>query len=150
MCKDEREIARKAEQMLEASLRSKTSGFRDHLRRENEVSLKDATAKAKVKKYGLVRNGTAKYYMRSLAIKMARHGFIQNYGIDTIREGAERTRKTPKETTYSFKHHRMDMNPTPFIDSAVDDSGVVPFVLNSVAKVRSEDLLLDIIRMVED
>lgn len=149
MYKDEREIAKKAEQMLESSLRSKTSRFANHVRGADEVSLKDATAKAKVKKYGLVRNGTAKYYMRSLGIKMARHGFIQHYGVDTVRQSGERTRKKPKETTYRFRHHIMNMKPTPFIDSAVDDSGVVPFVLENVTKHRSEEILVHIKRTIE-
>ena len=80
MYKTEKDVADKAEQMLEASLRQKTSGFQNHVyRNNNEVSLKDATAKANVKKYGLKRNNNQVFYMRSLAIKMARHGFVQHF-----------------------------------------------------------------------
>ena len=50
MYNNEKEVAEKAEQMLEASLRSKTSSFADHVnRREGQASLKDAAAKSTVK-----------------------------------------------------------------------------------------------------
>lgn len=149
MFKDEREIGKKAEQMLEDSLRSKTASFAHHINNTNTPSLKEATAKARLKKYGLVRAGTAKYYMRSLAIKMARHGFIQHYGVDTIRQAGKRTRQQPTETSYSFKHHRMNMKPKPFINKAVEDSNVVDFVTSNITKLRSEEILINIIRELE-
>ena len=47
MYNTELEVAKKAEQMLEAALRQKTSSFRNHINRNPEdKSLKDATAKA--------------------------------------------------------------------------------------------------------
>ncbi|MEQ3501150.1 hypothetical protein ABMY20_15450 [Tenacibaculum sp. SSH1-16] len=150
MFKNEREIAKKAEQMLETSLRSKTASFANHVNNTNTPSLKEATAKARLKKYGLVRAGTAKYYMRSLSIKMARHGFIQHYGVDTIREAGKRTRHKPKETTYRFKHHIMNMKPKPFINKAVEDSNVIEFVTTNIAKHRSEEVLINITGIIGD
>ncbi len=153
MYKDERDIARKAEEMLETALRRKTSGFKAHYYRtadEEAKALKKAKAKAKVKKYGLVKDGTAKHYMRSLGIRMDRHGFVQHYGVDTLREDIKgRTRHKPRTTTYGFKTHAMKLKARPFIDSAIAESGVVPFVLREVTKHRAEELMLHVKRYME-
>ena len=80
MYTNELQIAKQAEKMLETSLRSKTASFADHInRKSSDVSLKDATAKAKVSQYGKIKDGTKQRYMRSLSIKMAKHGFVQNF-----------------------------------------------------------------------
>lgn len=106
MYKDERQIAKKAEEMLQAALRQKVSGFKQHAHRTPDAeqkALKNATAKARVKKYVMVREDTAQFYMRSLAIKMDRHGFVQHYGIDIIRESGERKRTEPRTTVYASR-----------------------------------------------
>lgn len=151
MYENELQVARKAEQMLESALRQKTSGFAEHLNRPVEqVSLKDATAKAKVKQYGRVKNGTKARYMRSLSIVMEKHGFVQHFGIDNTRDGGTRTRKIPKETTYSFKSHLMNMKAKPFINQAVESSGVVPFVMENITKLRSKELLFYVKKVLEN
>ena len=151
MYKTEKDVADKAEQMLEASLRQKTSGFQNHVyRNNNEVSLKDATAKANVKKYGLKRNNNQVFYMRSLAIKMARHGFVQHFGVDGIRAGGTRVRTKPNNITYGFKSHVMKMKAQPFINSAIENSGVVDFVMENVTKIRSEELLFEVKKILEN
>ncbi|WP_185226098.1 hypothetical protein [Chryseobacterium indologenes] len=152
MYNNELEVAKKAEQMLEASLRRKTSSFKDHVnRKENDPSLKDATAKAAVKRYVSKKSGQKKkYYMRSLSIKMARHGFIQNYGVDTTRSGGERSRQEPKNTSYGFKSHTMKMKAQPFINEAVKDSKVVEFVMENVTRIRAENLLFEVKRLIEN
>lgn len=143
------QVAKKAEQMLEASLRSKTSSFKDHInRKEGDKSLKDATAKASVKKYGDRKSGKA--YMRSLAIKMARHGFIQNFGVDTVRAGGTRNRQRPRQITYSFKSHTMQMKAQPFINEAVEKSGVIDFVMEQVTRIRAEELLYNVKKILEN
>ncbi len=150
---DERHIAKQAEQMLENALKSKATGFKAHYYRnadEEAKAIKNVKAKAKVKKYGLVKNGTAKHYMRSLAIRMDRHGFVQHYGIDTIRAGGTRKRDKPKPTEYDFKAHYMGMRAHPFISDAIEESGVVPFVLRELTKHRSEELMVNIKRYMED
>lgn len=150
MYSNEKEIAEKAEQMLEASMRSATSSFADHVnRKEGDKSMKDATAQAKVKKYGTVRAGSQKFYMRSLAIKMAKHGFIQNFGVDGVRDAGTRTRHRPQETTYNFKAHVMKMNAQPFIDEAVEASGVRDFVMREIVRLRSEAIMVDIRRIIQ-
>lgn len=151
MYNNEREIGKKAEQMLEASLRQKVSGFRSHVNRSDDSkSLKDATARARLKKYGSRRNGNLTHYMRSLAIVMPRHGFIQHFGVDKVRAGGTRERTKPNTITYGFKSHVMKMNAQPFINSAVDSSGVVDFVMENITRVRSEELLVEVRRILEN
>lgn len=153
MYKDERQIAKKAEEMLQAALRQKVSGFKQHAHRTPDAeqkALKNATAKARVKKYVMVREDTAQLYMRSLAIKMDRHGFVQHYGVDTIRADGYRKRNKPKTTEYGYKAHHMNMAARPFIDRAIDESGVVPFVLREVTKHRGEELMLLIKKFMEE
>ena len=50
--RDELEIAQKAEQMLTGAIRNKTNSFADHYngKKEDEPSLKQASAKSYVKK----------------------------------------------------------------------------------------------------
>lgn len=153
MYTDEREIGKKAEQMLRDALRQKVSGFKQHVyqtKEDEQKSLKNADTKARVRKYGLVRDGSAKYYMRSLAIKMDNHGFIQHYGVDTVRADGHRTRTKPKATKYGYEAHHMNMAAQPFIDKAISESGVVPFVLREVTRHRGEELMLLIKRFMEE
>lgn len=151
MYNNEQEVARKSEQMLESALRRKTTSFRDHInRREGDPSLKDATAKASLKRYGSVRRGNRQFFMRSLSIKMGKHGFIQHYGVDKVRSGGTRTRQKPKETTYSFKSHMMKMRAQPFINEAVESSGVVDFVMTEVTRLRSEEIMVNVRQIMEN
>ncbi len=150
MYKDERQIARKAEEMLNSALHAKTAGFKSHVKGDDELSLKDALAKAKVKKYGKVKDGNAKFYMRRLSIKMEKHGFVQHYGVNRLRESGKRTRKKPRITEYSFKTHAMNMKATPFLSQAIENSGVIPFVLREITKFRSEEIMLGIKRFMEE
>lgn len=150
MYNTEEEVARKAEQMLQVSLRNQTASFKDHVnRRDGDPSLKEATASARLKQYGSVRAGTKKKFMRSLAIKMARHGFIQHFGVNVVRAGGHRSRKRPKSTTYSFKAHVMSMPAKPFINQAVDNSRVVDFVMQNVTRIRGEEILVNIKKIME-
>ncbi len=150
MYKDERGIAKKAVEMLETALHSRTAGFKSHVKNNDELSLKDAEVKAKVKKYGLVKEGNAKFFMRRLSIEMERHGFIQHYGVDRMREAGKRTRQKPRITTYNFEIHAMHMKATPFLSQAIESSGVIPFVLREVTKFRSEEIMLGIKRFMEE
>lgn len=144
---DEREIAKKAEEMLTSSLKSKTQGFANHIKKkENESSIKDAFAVARVKKYGLIKNSTQKYFMKTLSIKMVRHGFIQHYGINSQRAAGIRTRTTPKKTTYGFKQHMMRMKAKPFLDAAIKNSKVVDFLGEKIAESRA-DIITDEIQI---
>lgn len=137
--REELQIAKQAEKMLTSALKNKTLRFADHYyRKPDEKSLKDAEAKSKVKRYGKFRDGNQKVFMRALVIKMARHGFVQHYGVDTIRQGAERQRTKPRNISYFYKPHNFKMAAKPFIDSAIDESGVVEFVMENISKLRAE------------
>ncbi len=150
MVNNDREVARQAEKMLEASLRAKTASFRDHVNRAPEdVSLKKATAKAGLKKYGSRRAGNLTHYMRSLSIRMTRHGFIQHHGVDTVRSGGSRTRTKPQTVSYGFKSHTMKMRAQPFINEAVESSRVVDYVMNNLSRIRAESLLVEVRRILE-
>lgn len=137
--------------MLTGALRSGTTGFADHANRAaGKQSLKDAFAVAKVKKYGTKKNGNLNHYMRTLSIKMERHGFVQHFGVATLRGAGTRTRKQPRELTYSFRTHQFDLPAQPFINKAVDSSGVVPFVMSNVARIRSEEILVHVKKLLEN
>lgn len=151
MYTDELQVAKKAEQMLGAALRQKTQSFKEHVNRKpDDISLKNASAKAKVKQYGRVNSGTKKRYMRSLSIAMPKHGFVQNFGIDNTRNGGSRTREIPKKTTYGFKSHVMRMKPQPFINQAIESSGVIDFVMENITKLRGEELLFEVKKLIEN
>ena len=64
--RDELEIAQKAEQMLTGAIRNKTNSFADHYngKKEDEPSLKEASAKSYVKKYGRKKDGNQQIFLR--------------------------------------------------------------------------------------
>ena len=141
MEKTERQVARKAKQMLENSLRGNLSQFSEHMQGSKTKSIQDVKVSAKGKTYG--ENGRAKtYYLRKISIRMERHGFVQHYGIDTLRAGGERNREKPKPFTYKYETHKMRMQDKPFIDKAIEQSGVIDYVLNSVARIRNEQVFV--------
>lgn len=143
--RNEKEIGKKAEQMLQDALRQKVSGFYQHVNggeKSKERLEKETKAVAKIKRYNPSgENPQVHYYLRSLAIKMQKWGFIQHYGVDTIRAGGHRTRTKPKTTKYGYKAHHMNMAARPFIDRAIDESGVVPFVLQKVTEMRGQEVM---------
>lgn len=132
----EKEIAKRAELKLTSSLRNRTKSFGEHYRKETETSIKDAFAKAKVKRYKNKTTGRISYFMRNLAIKMPKHGFYLHYGVDTLRIGGTRTRTKPKNTTYQYVTHQFKVKETPFLDSVIKDSGVIPFVVENITESR--------------
>jgi hypothetical protein len=140
---NEQEVANNAKQKLQSALRSKTSGFKAHIQNAKTKSLNEATATANVKKYGKKKDGNQLFFMRSLSIKMERHGFIQNYGVkDRTRSGGSRTRTSPKDTTYNFRTHVFNMKAQPFINDAINESGVIPYVQENISAIRLTDIAL--------
>lgn len=144
--RDELAIAKKAEQMLTSAVRNKTSRFADHYqRKEGKVSLKDAFAKSVVKRYGRKRDGNQRIFMRRLVLRMARHGFVQHYGVDTIRAGGTRQRTKPRNISYYYKPHQFQMKATPFISEAIKQSKVVDFVSENIAALRAKNFAEELI-----
>ena len=137
--REELSIAKKAEQMLTSALRNRTQSFQEHYhKKDNDKSLKEVEAKASFKEYGQKKEGNQHVFMRSLAIIMPSHGFVQHYGVDTIRKGGDRKRNLPRSITYHYGGHYFKMKATPFISQAIKDSGVVEFVAENIGKVRAE------------
>lgn len=134
---NEKEIGNIAASRLTTSLRGHTSSFADHVNRNsNKESLKNASAIARYKNYGLVKNGNKQIFLRAISIRMERHGFIRNYGVNTTRAAGKRTRRSPYSTSYFYKSHLMKQIAKPFIDSAIENSAVVDFVSLKVAESR--------------
>jgi dTDP-glucose pyrophosphorylase len=151
MFRDEAEIAYRAELMLTQSLQEKTATFADHLNRvDSNASMKEATAVATVKKYGNRRSGSQQFYFTKLAIKMGKHGFIQHYGVNTIRSGGTRTRKNPRLITYSYRSHIMDMEGRPFVNAAIESSRVADFVTTEICRLRSEEIFANVRQILEN
>ena len=124
--------------MLTASVRAKTLSFSDHYngKKENKVSLREAYAKASVKRYGRKRDGNQQIYMRRLVLRMARHGFIQHYGVNGLRAGG--FRRSKKGNQYHYAPHQMSMRAKPFISEAIQQSRVVGFVSENIAELRAK------------
>ncbi|GIZ15556.1 hypothetical protein [Capnocytophaga catalasegens] len=135
----EQQIGRKAAQMLESSLRGKMSQFSAHISRGDKESIREVKGTYQTRLYG-GKNFPKIRYLRKISIKMEQHGFVQHYGVDTLRAGSERTRTKPRSFTYRYKVHKMRMTAKPFIDKAVEQSGVVPFVLENITKIRNEQV----------
>ena len=141
MEKTERQVARKAKQMLENSLRGNMSQFSAHMQESKKKSIREVKVSTKTKGYG--EKGMPKtYYLRKISIRMERHGFVQHYGIDALRAEGERKREKPKPFTYKYETHKMRMQAKPFIDKAIEQSGVIDYVLNSVARIRNEQVFV--------
>ncbi|MBB1542944.1 MAG: hypothetical protein HG446_000340 [Flavobacteriaceae bacterium] len=143
--RDELEIAQKAEQMLTGAIRNKTNSFADHYngKKEDEPSLKQASAKSYVKKYGRKKDGNQQIFLRRLVIRMARHGFVQHYGVNSLRAGG--FRKSKLGNSYHYDAHDMEMRAQPFIGDAIKQSDVVEFVSQNVAELRAKNFAEELI-----
>jgi len=145
MYNNEREVAKKAEKMLESSLRNKIHSLKIHLGMDDRFpSMIDATAESNFTRNKGSKKKWAVNEFSRLSITMQKHGYIQNYGIErgTARKGGERTSESGK--TYSFKSHvyKKGMEEQDYIADAVLSSGVVNFVLSEVAGIRGKHILL--------
>lgn len=153
--RDELVIAKKAEQMLTSALQGTArKTFKEHFhRKEGNDSLRNAYAEAEVKEYGNKKKGTKKAFIRRLSIKMEKHGFIQHYGVDTVRAEGKRTRNKPKSTVYGFNAHYYNLKPKEFISEAIEQSKVIDFVASNVAELRAknfgEELVFNITRFTD-
>ncbi len=143
---EEKIVGERAERMLESALLSKIGGaFKSHYkgkRDKKNIPLAKSTSSAGVKDWQGTQGDTISF-LNKVVVKMAKHGFVQHYGVDnTLRRSGERTREIPKKTTYGFKAHRMNMKATPFLKTAVDESGIVPYVSKEIARIRGKQVLV--------
>lgn len=143
----EKKVAKQAENMLRAAMRSKISslGFKNHVSGP-KVKLADADAVAKINLGNISADNTnLKYYMNSLSLQMGKHGFIQHYGSSGIREDLKgRTRHKPKTTRYNFANHYFTLPAQDFIGKAVQQSGVVDYVLSNITEIRNQQIMLQL------
>lgn len=148
----EKEIGKKAATLLRGSLQGKISArFSGHLSGGKE-SLQNATTIARMR-YSKRADGAKQAYLKGIAVKMPRHGFIQHYGIEAsrVRAGGTRTREKPKQKTYFFRAHLYSkgMKEKPFIDEAIEASEAVAYLAEELPKQRGEELLIFIKKQLE-
>lgn len=147
---DEKAVAEQAERMLTAVLLNRIGslGFVNHVSRDGGNRISDAHAVSGVKS-GEAREGGTRNYMNRLSLKMPVHGFIQNFGDHGTRSGHVRVRHKPKSTAYQVRTHEWDLPEKDFIESAVRGSGVAEFVLENIARIRGEEIILYLKRYFE-
>lgn len=138
---NERQIADRARQLLGSKLRSRAEAFQQHVNSRQGSAIKDVETVAAVRNY--TKDGVTKSYFNSLSIKMGKHGFIQNFGVEGQRKGGMRRRKKPHSISYNFTAHYFKLKAVPFINQAIEQSGVIPFVLENVMKVRTDGFFLE-------
>lgn len=147
--KDEKQVARISEHMLAIAMGRKISslGFKEHAQGSKQ-SISTATGRADTK-VGKGPNGTLKMYMNRLSLVMPRHGFVQHYGVAGIREGGQRTRHKPRSTTYNFASHYFKLPEKNYIGKAVQESGLVDFVLENISRIRCKDVFVGLKNFIE-
>lgn len=142
---DDRLIGKQAASKLSASLSAKTSGFAEHFNRPaNQKSLKETVAVPRFKKYGLLKNNTASHYLRAISIVMPKHGFIRHFGVDINRASGQRTRQNPRSFQYHYRSHPMKQAARPFLEEAIQSSGVIAFVTQKITESRGEEIAQNI------
>jgi len=88
--------------------------------------------------------------LRGIAIKMPIHGFVQNYGVNSERSSGIVHRVKPNSIFYKRKAHPFKLKARDFIDEAVDRSGAVEYLQETIGQIRT-DKVIDIIKFgIED
>lgn len=146
---NEKQVAIKAEQILQSALRSRISslGFRNYSSGDNK-SISDASAVSSYK-LGKATEDQLRYYMNKLSIKMERHGFIHHYGDKGTRSATTRTRHKPRTTSYQVRAHSWDLPARDYIDDAIRQSGVVDFVLVNITELRAQQIIVSLKNFLE-
>ena len=149
---NEEEIGYKAAAMLQSALRNETSKFSRHLRK-NEESLQNAQAVPRFRTSERIE-GYKQEYLKGIAIKMPRHGFVLHYGIESgrLRKSHQRTRHKPRETKYRVEAHlyRKGQKEQPFIDKVVNDSQVLDYLATAISQARGEEIVTYLARGLEN
>ena len=141
----ERQVAKKAEEILTAALRQKISslGFKNHVSKDGLKKISEAKGKSNYKP-GPTKDGGLRWYMNSLSMEMAQYGYIQHYGAVGVRSGGERTRHKPKTTSYNVRTHSWNLPEKDFIGAAIRQSGVIEFVLENITAIRGEEIMISL------
>ena len=149
---NEEEIGYKAAAMLQSALRNETSRFSRHIRNKEE-SLQNTQAVPRFRTSERIE-GYKQQYLKGIAIKMHRHGFVLHYGIESgrLRKSHERTRHKPRETKYRVEAHlyRKGQKEQPFIDKVVKDSQVLDYLATAISQARGEEIVTYLARGLEN
>lgn len=144
--RDELQIAKKAEKMLTSALQSTAKKtFKEHFLHSTEKTerMRDAVAKAVVKRYKYRLDDVKsidvkeKFYMRAIKAKMHRAGFVQHYGVDTVREEHNRAYE---KTLARVKAHDFKLTATPWIDEAMETSRIRDFISVEISRIRMDEI----------
>jgi len=146
---NEKEIGLEAERKLTDALQQKVSSlsFKDHYG-NNKSLVTDTIGSADIKTSQNTLGETV-FYLNRLYLRMPHHGFIQHYGANTIRRAGNRTRKKPKSTTYGYAAHYYNLQDRDFIGKAIEQSGVLDFVMQEVTQIRTDGVTAGLIRFLE-
>ncbi|MCK0203312.1 hypothetical protein MWN41_09845 [Ornithobacterium rhinotracheale] len=134
----EKKIAQKASKDLQYRLRQGVKSFKSHSD-GNRKRLKDLEVKPRLKRLK-DEKGTI-YFLNALTIKMEKHGFIQHHGANTIRHAHGVERKIPRFVRYIREAHTYNLPRHEFIDSAIKNSGVVPYLAKELSEIRGYQVL---------
>lgn len=153
--KTEKEIGKKAVRMLQSALRDTAKKtFKQHiLNQKNGMErLENVVAKEVIKTYKNRLNEVSKdvqftYYLRMIKVKMARAGFVQHYGADTVRSGHFRTHKGEKKIV---KPHEYKLASTAWIDKAVENSRVMDLLGTEISDLRGQKVILMVKHALEE
>lgn len=141
MAKTEKEVGREASKMLKKDLQSLIGRSGLTMRSKGKGSLKNVSASFRMVK------GEPKH-LRGLAIVMPKHGFVQNYGVDTTRTG--HLLKSPKGKVFKRKQHSFKMKATPIFDDLIKKTEAIKYVENEIVRLRGEEFILSIKRHLEN
>lgn len=145
----EREVAKKAQAMLQKALDNEISTtFKRNARKRPGDKDKKPLRDAKVKYRG--KNGDEKYFFNQLYINIGKHAFYLNAGVDTLRRDHTVTRLEPREKTYIREHHNFKLQKTDFINKAIDKSGVVEYVSREISEIRGYEVLKYLVKRLEE
>lgn len=135
MAKTEKEVGKEAARMLRTKLRAVIQ--RSGLNLSNEKGSMGRASSS----YRMVRGAPTQ--LRGIAVLMPRHGFIQNYGVDTTR--TSHIVKSPQGKHFIRKEHSFKLKKNPVLEELMkDSSSVVDFVADEISRLRAEEVVLQI------
>lgn len=141
-------VANKAVKLLQGEFDKKFKGFKSHFKGERNAKNKPLSD-SKISRKG--KNWTGKkgdkiYFLNKIVLKMSKHGFVQHYGVDNrLRSRHEVKRTAPKATTFLRHYHNYNLPAHEFIDSAVQESGVIPMVAKEISEIRGYNVMQNLL-----
>lgn len=141
LAKTEKEVGQAAARMLKADLQRVISSSGLTMTDRKKESIRNASASFRMVK------GDPKL-LKGVAVLMPKHGFVQNYGVNTTRTG-HILKIGEKGKFFKRKQHSFKMKATPILDELVKSTAAIKFVEDEVLRLRGEDFVLNIKRHLE-